>query len=109
MKGFGGRKISLCLLQLINQKCKLSGLLASDNGHSAWPLFDDQPKQQHSGYHINDNFKRLHIEIFSDSKSGERNIFMTTAILEKSGGKCSLCFTEQISYAKRVLFNKPFV
>jgi hypothetical protein len=43
MKGFGGPKTSLRLLGLIDELCQLRGLLIIDNGHSTWPLFDNQP------------------------------------------------------------------
>ncbi len=42
MKGFGCPKATLGLLRLIDQLCQLRGLLIIDNGHSAWPLFDNQ-------------------------------------------------------------------
>jgi hypothetical protein len=43
MKGFGCPKATLGLLGLIDELCQLRCLLILDNGHSAWPLFDNQP------------------------------------------------------------------
>jgi hypothetical protein len=43
MKGFGCPKATLGLLGLIDQLYQLRGLLIIDNGHCAWPLFDNQP------------------------------------------------------------------
>ena len=42
MKGFGCPKASLGLLGLSDQLYQLRGLLIIDNGHSTWPLFDNQ-------------------------------------------------------------------
>ena len=43
MKGFGCPKGPLSLLGLINEIGQFTGLLIIDNGHSTWPLFDNQP------------------------------------------------------------------
>jgi len=43
MKGFGCPKATLGLLGLIDPLYQLRCLLILDNGHCAWPLFDNQP------------------------------------------------------------------
>jgi hypothetical protein len=43
MEGFRRPKSSVRLLWLINQFRQFGALLIIDNGHSTWPLFDNQP------------------------------------------------------------------